>query len=246
MNTPPSALQCVAVSKRFGRVEALREVSFAVAPGQILGLLGPNGSGKSTALKCALGLLSPEGGQIRIGAEPAGTPTACAQIGYLPERGGVPTHLTGREALRWWARLNALDDLPVERVEAGLAAVDLHEAADRRVATYSKGMRQRLALAQALLPEPGVLLLDEPFSGVDPLGVDRLLALLQRLRDGGTAIVLTSHLLRRVEQVCDEVVLLDCGRVIAAGTVAEVLGEVPVRQRGLDDVFREQLGGGGA
>jgi ABC-type multidrug transport system ATPase subunit len=165
-------------------------------------------------------------------------------MAYLPEQGGVPTHLTGREALRWWARLTGITELSVERVEAGLAAVDLLAAAERRVATYSKGMQQRLALAQALLPEPELLLLDEPFSGVDPLGVDRLVDLLGHLRRGGATIVLTSHLLQRVEQVCDEVVLLDHGRTIAAGPVADVLGEAPVRQRGLDDVFREKLKGG--
>ncbi len=241
-----AALRFDGVTKEFyagreaGRVRALDAFSAEIGVGTIVGLLGPNGCGKSTALKCALGLLSPDHGQVRVHGLPAGSVKACHTVGYLPERGGVPSHLTAREALQWWAWVNGTDQ---QAVATSLEAVGLTAAADRRVASFSKGMRQRLALAQAWLPRPSILLLDEPFSGVDPRGVDRLVEMIMAEKQAGKTILLTSHLLPRVEQICDEVILVDRGRVIVAGTVATVLGGEPVRSRGLDDVFRERLEG---
>lgn len=223
-----------------GRVRALDELNLLVPRGTVVGLVGPNGCGKSTALKAALGLVAIERGEIRWGDRKAGDPEVGPLLGYMPERGGVPSHLTGSEALRWWARICGAAESPVaERLdEVGLSA-----AADRRVSTYSKGMRQRLALAQALVTEPGFLLLDEPFSGVDPLGVDRLVKIIGERRDRGTTVLLTSHLMPRIEEICDNVVLLSQGKAIAIGSPEKLVGEKVQRSRGLEDVFRERLGG---
>lgn len=223
-----------------GRVRALEGFSAEVPGGAVVGLVGPNGCGKSTALKCALGLLEVDQGRVRFGQHAAGAIEAARAMGYLPESGGVPAYLSGREALGWWARMC---DCSEESIDAALAEVGLEEAGDRRVSAYSKGMRQRLALAQAILPNPSILLLDEPFSGVDPLGVDRMVAILRRRSDAGNTILLTSHLLPRIEAVCDHIILLARGRVLAEGAPADLLGETGPRPRGLDDVFRELLGG---
>ena len=244
-----AALSFVAVTKDYrgdpgvGRIRALDGFSAEVNRGHIVGLLGPNGCGKSTALKCALGLTQVQAGGIEVGGHPAGGRKAQLLTGYMPERAGVSRYLTGREALNWWARLTGSGS---DRAGSLLAAVGLEAAADRRVGTFSKGMLQRLALAQALLPRPQVLLLDEPFSGVDPLGIDRLAEVIRSHHKSGMTVLLTSHLLQRVEEICDEVILLHRGRVVAAGAVAEVLGGPVERRRGLDDVFRERLQGGQA
>jgi len=242
----PPALRFEGVTKEYfagagvGRIRALEQFSVEVGAGQIFGLLGPNGCGKSTALRCAVGLEKVDGGAVWIGSESAGEKAAAVRLGYLPERGGVPTYLTAGEILHGWARLNQVSPTNVEEllVEVGLAG-----ATDRRVGHFSKGMIQRLALAQALLPKPEILLLDEPFSGVDPLGVDLMMAVLNQRRQAGATILLTSHLLARVETICDEVALLDRGKLIVSGTVEAVLGESVQVRRGLDDVFREHLKG---
>mgnify|MGYP003675929910 CR=1 FL=1 len=229
------------------RNQALADFSLDVPAHGITGLIGPNGSGKSTALKAALGLVRIDRGRVWVAAEKAGSESSRRNCGYVPDKGGVPRHLSGRETLVWWARMNGVNPPEAEsRANTLLAQVDLTSVADRRVAAYSKGMNQRLVLAQALMSDPELLLLDEPFTGVDPHGIDRMARLLRQWVDRGKTVVLTSHLMHRVEELCDTIVLMHAGRVIASGTPAELVGGPVVKARGLDDVFRELTEPGGA
>jgi ABC-2 type transport system ATP-binding protein len=224
------------------KVRAVADFSIEVAPGQIFGLLGPNGSGKSSILKMAAGLVTPDHGECRIDGVGVGTRGARARLGYQPESGGVYDHLTGRESLEWFGMLGGESKVGArERAEASLAEWDLIDAADRRVGTYSKGMKRRLSLAQALLHQPNVLLLDEPFSGLDPLAVREVGRVLRSRADHGAAILLTSHLLLRVEDVCDAVGVVHRGHLLVRGSVKDVLGETAPRGRALDDVFLAKL-----
>ena len=233
------------VAGQIGRIKALADFSLEVPPNAITGLIGPNGSGKSTALKAAVGLLRIDRGSIRVEGAVAGSSESSRRCGYVSEKGGVPRHLSGREALVWWGQLNGANKRDAaERAGEVLDQVDLTSVGAQRIESYSKGMTQRLALAQALMPDPEILLLDEPFSGVDPHGIDHMTRLLKRWVDGGKTVLLTSHLMHRVEELCDGVVLMHRGTVIASGTPAELVGGPVVRQRGLDDVFRERTKGG--
>lgn len=227
---------------RAAKVRALDQFSFQVSRGEVIALLGPNGSGKSTALKIALGLINPTRGKAMIAGSEATTVTARKRISFVPDVGGLPLHLTAREALDWWGRINDISPSDVDnRVNRAVKAVDLSAAIDRRIAEFSKGMKQRMVLAQALLLESEILLLDEPFSGVDPVGIVKLTHLLRGLQQRGSTILLSSHLLSRVEDLCDRVVLLHRGRKLGEGTVEEMVGTPFKRQRGLDDVFRERI-----
>ncbi len=225
------------------RLRVLSGFDLEVTAGQVVGLLGPNGSGKSTALKIILGLVRPQAGRGSIAGAPIGSRAARRRMGYMPEQGGLAAHLTGGEALLSWGTMNS----PAVALDPGVVAhwlerVGLSDAAGRRVGTFSKGMRQRLALAQALLLAPDVVLLDEPFAGVDPVGVDLLADLVREQTGRGAAVVLTSHLLHRAERLCDRVVLLDRGRVLARGKVTDLVGgTVSPPPRGLEDVYREAL-----
>ncbi len=206
-------------------IEAVRSLSLKLAPGQVLGLLGPNGSGKSTTLKALAGLVGPSSGSCQIMGHAAGSDAARAQVGYLPESARFAPHQTGREFLRYCAGLSSMPaDQSVQRVAAVLAWAGLEPVADRRIATYSKGMRQRLGLAQAILHEPPVVLLDEPASGLDPEGRLALTKLIRELAAQGRAVVFSSHLLAQAEAICDRLALLGQGRLLAEGTPAELLG----------------------
>ncbi|MDB4473373.1 ABC transporter ATP-binding protein [Opitutaceae bacterium] len=223
-------------------IRALDCFSLSVSAGEVVALLGPNGSGKSTAIKLALGLIPPTRGAVLVEGAEADSVAARQQVGYVPDVGGIPLHVSGREALAWWAKINDWSATSVaDRVAEVLAEVDLEGSADRPVAEYSRGMKKRLALAQAILPKPRRLLLDEPFAGLDPLAIDQQVAMLQRLAEEGCTILLSSHLLSRVEALADRVVLLHRGRSIAVGPPEELIGTSAKRQRRLDDVFRERV-----
>jgi ABC-2 type transport system ATP-binding protein len=206
-------------------IEAVRSLSLQLAPGQVLGLLGPNGSGKSTTLKALAGLVQPSAGHCRIMGQAAGSDEARALIGYLPESARFAPYQTGREFLRYCAGLSSMtaDEAP-PRIAAVLAWAGLGPVADRRISTYSKGMRQRLGLAQALVHEPMVVLLDEPASGLDPEGRLALTGLIRDLAAQGRAVVFSSHLLAQAETICDRIAILGQGRLLAEGTPAELLG----------------------
>src|SRR6478736_3989867 len=201
------------------------DISLRLRPGQVLALCGPNGSGKSTTLKVLAGLLIPTRGQAYICGAVAGSAVARSRVGYLPESVRFPTRQTGRELLRYCAGLAAVPGAQIEaRVAATLAWAGLAAAADRRLATYSKGMRQRLGLAQAIVHEPEVVLLDEPASGLDPEGRIALVSFIRDLARQGRTVVFSSHLLVQAGQLCDRLALLGGGRLLAQGTPAELLG----------------------
>jgi len=205
-------------------VEAVKGLDLTVRPGEVFGLLGPNGSGKSTAIKMLLGLLHPTAGEIRVfGAPPSDTRTK-ARIGYLPEVSHLHPFLTPRETLMYYASLFGFSRaLARRRTEELLAMVDLAHAADRAVGRFSKGMARRVGLAQALINAPELLVLDEPTSGLDPIGCREVKDLVHLLAKGGVTVLMTSHLLADVEDVCDRVAILDRGVLRADGRIADLL-----------------------
>lgn len=230
-----------------GRVTAVENLTLKLAPGQILGLLGPNGSGKSTTLKALAGLIAPTAGRCRILGHVAGSDAARALVGYLPEAMRLATHQTGEEFLRYCAGLSSLPaDRAEPRIKAVLAWTGLGAVAGRRIATYSKGMLQRLGLAQAVVHEPQVVLLDEPTSGLDPEGRLALVKLIRELAGQGRTVVLTSHLLAQAEEICDRLALLGQGRLLATGTTAELMGTLERPAPGtsrLEELYLERLHG---
>jgi ABC-2 type transport system ATP-binding protein len=223
----PWAVELARFSKRYrpswtgGSVAAVRDLSLGIRRGEVFGLLGPNGSGKSTTLKALAGLVAPTSGECWIHGFPAGTPAACRLCGYLPESPRFAPHQTGLEFLRFCAALAGLNE---SAVATALAACGLPAGDDRPLATYSKGMMQRLALAQAILGEPAVLLLDEPASGLDPEGRRMLAGLIRERRARGTTIVFSSHLLAHAATWCDRIAILGRGQLLALGSPAEIAG----------------------
>ena len=218
---PPPALAVTDLQKRYGSVHALRGVGLELAEGELFGLLGPNGAGKSTLVKIACGLVRPTAGRAEIAGAPAGSPDAHRALGYLAELFRFPEWLSADELLALHQQLADSTGGAAERVEL-LALVGLSEAAQRRVGTMSKGMQQRLGIAQAMVGSPRLLLLDEPTSALDPAGRRTVRRLLEELRSRGVAVLLNSHLLSEVELVCDRVAIIARGEVVAAGTPAEL------------------------
>jgi ABC-2 type transport system ATP-binding protein len=212
------------VEKRYRRVQALAEVDLEVAPGQLVGLLGPNGAGKSTLVKIACGLVRPSGGAVTVAGAPAGSVEARRALGYLAELFRFPAWMSADEVLTLHQRLTGSAGGEAERREL-LELVGLPDARSTRVAAMSKGMQQRLGIAQALVGAPPLLLLDEPTSALDPAGRRVVRGLLEELRRRGQSVLLNSHLLSEVELVCDHVVIIDRGRVVAAGTPDELRRE---------------------
>jgi len=231
-----TAIDVRGLAKRYGRTEALVDLSFSVEEGEILGFLGPNGAGKTTAVKLLVGLTRPTAGSGTILGSPLGDRAARRRIGYLPELFRYQAWLTPAEVLALHARLGGVT--PSDRARAigeVLEVVGLSARAGDRVGTLSKGLQQRLGLAVALLGRPDLLILDEPTSALDPVGRSDVREILIAARDAGATILLDSHLLSEVERVCDRVVILDRGRVVAAGTPDELVrgGGVRVRVTGL-------------
>jgi ABC-2 type transport system ATP-binding protein len=212
-----SALQAVDVRKSYGSIEALKGVSLEVGEGELVGLLGPNGAGKSTLVKIACGLVRPTGGTAAIAGAPAGSPAAHRALGYLAELFRFPDWLTADELLGMHQRLAGSDGGSRERMQL-LDLVGLAEASAMRVGAMSKGMQQRLGIAQAMVGGPRLLLLDEPTSALDPAGRRTVRRLLEELRGQGVAVLLNSHLLSEVELVCDRVAIIARGELVAAGT----------------------------
>jgi ABC-2 type transport system ATP-binding protein len=217
----PAGLAVSGLSKRYGPVEALRGVDLEVGDGELVGLLGPNGAGKSTLVKIAAGLVRPTRGTAVVAGAPAGSRAARASLGYLAELFRFPGWYTAEEVLQLHQRLCGSSGGAAERGRL-LELVALSDAARRRVEGMSKGMQQRLGLAQALVGEPRLLLLDEPTSALDPVGRRTVRLLLEELRGRGVSVLLNSHLLSEVELVCDRVVILLGGEVATAGVPAEL------------------------
>jgi ABC-2 type transport system ATP-binding protein len=224
----PAAFACHGLEKRYGATTALAGVDLEVAPGELFGLLGPNGAGKSTLTKIACGLVRQSGGGAEVDGAPAGSPAARGAIGYLAELFRFPGWLRAYELLELHQRLAGSDGGHTERGEL-LELVGLADARETRVEAMSKGMQQRLGIAQALVGAPRLLLLDEPTSALDPVGRRIVRDLLQELRRREVAVLLNSHLLSEVELVCDRVAILLGGRIVAQGSPAEL-----ARPRGVE------------
>ena len=232
-----------AVGLRGVKLRAVDHLSLSVPAGQVYGLLGPNGSGKSTTIKLLLGLLTPTAGRCRIFGVPSERVEARRDVGYLPESPYFYRHLSGRELVRFYAEMCGLRGPALrERVAESLAVVGLTEAADRRVGTYSKGMLQRVGLAQALVHDPRLLILDEPTAGVDPVGSAAISDLILQLKSRGKTILITSHLLGQIEDICDRVAILDRGKLILEGAVAELVGRTDRQALVVDALSAEELG----
>ncbi len=232
------------VRKAFGATTALDGLSLEVRRGEIFGLLGPNGAGKSTLMSMVSGLLRPDGGEVRLhGASPA-EPAARRGIGLAPQALALYDTLTARENLEFFGRLQGLSGARLrERVDAALAFVALADRQHDRAGGYSGGMKRRLNLAAALLHEPDLVLLDEPTAGVDPQSRNALFDNVEALRAQGRTVVYTTHYMEEVERLCDRIAIIDRGRVLAIGTLAELLaahGGAPmlVARRG-ERVWRE-------
>jgi ABC-2 type transport system ATP-binding protein len=217
----PAALAVRDLAKRYGAVTALGGVDLEVAEGELVGLLGPNGAGKSTLVKIACGLVRQTAGTAEISGAPAGSTAARGRIGYLAELFRFPGWMSADEVLVLHQRLSGSSGGERERTDL-LELVALREARDRRVEEMSKGMQQRLGVAQALVGTPRLLLLDEPTSALDPVGRRTVRTLLEELRARGISVLLNSHLLSEIELVCDRVVILLGGKVVAAGTPDEL------------------------
>ena len=213
------------VGLRGVKLRAVDDLSLRVPAGQVFGLLGPNGSGKSTTIKIILGLLEPTAGGCRVFGLPSTQVEARVDVGYLPESPYFYRHLSGRELVRFYARICGLGGAKVApRVAEVIDWVGLTEAADRLVGTYSKGMLQRIGLAQALVHDPRLVILDEPTSGVDPVGAAAISELILQLKVQGKTVLITSHLLTQIEEICDRVAILDRGRLILEGAVCDLVG----------------------
>jgi ABC-2 type transport system ATP-binding protein len=242
------------LSKQYGETTVVDDASFTVNGGEIFGLLGPNGAGKTTTILMLLGLTEISSGQARVlGHDPEREPLAVKRrVGYLPDSVGFYDHLTGLDNLRYTARLMGMSESEREaRIATALRRVDLYAVADNRVGTFSRGMRQRLGLAEILMKDAAIAILDEPTSGLDPQATLELLDIIRGLKREGVSVLLSSHLLDRVQSVCDRVALFQKGRIVLIGTVGElgrqILGggyavEVEAQGAGLAERLRQVPG----
>lgn len=229
MNSSP-AISVRDVSKFYGRglfgaqgVTAVDRVTLDVARGQVFGLLGPNGAGKTTLVKMLLGLASKSSGEAQLLGQPVGDPAVRRKVGYLPEGHRLPPYLTGVQMLELFGQMCGCErEWLKRRVPEVLEQVGMRDAAKRKIREYSKGMTQRVGLAQAMIHEPDVIILDEPTDGVDPVGRAAVRQIVQSLKERGATVFINSHLLQEVELVCDRVVIMVRGRVVREGAIDEL------------------------
>ena len=235
-----NAVDIQGVSLRYGKMTALRQLDLHLEAGEVLGLFGHNGAGKTTTMKLILGLLTPSEGQLRVLGQEPNNPDVRRKMGYLQENVMFYPQLSGRETLHHFARIKGAGKQQADQL---LEQVGLAHAADRRVKTYSKGMRQRLGLAQALLGDPRLLLLDEPTVGLDPIATQDLYVLIDKLRQQGTSVILCSHVLPGVEAHINRAAILAGGQLEAVGTLGSLCAEadLPSRIRASGLQHREQL-----
>jgi ABC-2 type transport system ATP-binding protein len=229
------AISTTNLAKRYGAIEALSGLTMTIPRGAVFGFLGPNGAGKTTAVKLLLGLAKPTGGSAEVLGQPIGERSSRRRVGYLPELFRYQPWLSAREVLLLHCELAGIDRAAWSReIEDALAVVGLTERGSTRVGTFSKGMQQRLGLGVALLGDPQLVLLDEPTSALDPVGRHDVREIIRALKERGMTVFLNSHLLTEVEQVCDRVTIVDHGKVVAEGTLDELLRTDTVRIRATD------------
>lgn len=219
-------IKTVGLCKQYGEVTAVHNLNLTIRKGEVFGLLGPNGAGKTTTTLMLLGLTEPSAGRASIaGRDCTREPIAVkGMVGYLPDQVGFYPDMTGRENLRFTGRLNGLSNAVCEsRVEQLLKRVGMLQAADRKAGTYSRGMRQRLGIADVLMKDPAVIIMDEPTLGIDPEGMRELIALIRRLStEDGRTILISSHQLYQIQQICDRVGIFVQGNLVACGTIEEL------------------------
>lgn len=221
-------LECTGVTKEFktglrGRVRALDNVNLSVNSGEIFGLLGPNGAGKTTLVKILLGLVSPDSGSLSMFDTDVKDFRIRSRVGYLPENPGFPPYLNGRQVMELFGSLAGVDsEIRIKKTDELLKMLNMDKHAGRKVTTYSKGMTQRLGLAQTLIHDPDIIFLDEPTDGVDPIGRRDIREVLISLKNSGKTIFLNSHLLSEVEMICDSVAIMDKGRIVSSGNLDDL------------------------
>jgi ABC-2 type transport system ATP-binding protein len=238
-----AAIETRGLRKQFGDKLAVADLSLVVRRGEVFGFLGPNGAGKTTSLKMLLGLIAPTAGEGKVLGEQLGDRGTRARVGFLPEHFRFHDWLTGRELLSFHGRLHGMARPRLEaRIEELLERVDLLDAAERKLREYSKGMLQRIGLAQALLNDPEVVFLDEPTSGLDPLGRLLVRDVIADVRRAGTTVFLNSHLLGEVEATCDRVAFVKQGRIVHETTLAAAPGGLEVEVR-FDPITAETVAG---
>jgi len=231
------------LSKSFGKVNAVQNVSFSAANGQITGLLGPNGAGKSTTLRMLYTLLKPNSGLARIdGFDISQSPIEVqTRIGVLSDAQGIYERLTTRENIRYFGQLHGMSDQELEkRVAELIVMLDMHSIADRRTKGFSTGERLKVAIARALVHDPGNVLLDEPTNGLDVKSTRAMRQFIRKLRDDGKCVILTSHIMQEVVALCDQIVIISNGGVAAQGTPDELLQKTG--KDNLEDAFIEIIG----
>jgi len=226
------------IYKNYGTFKAVKNVSFSVKSGEVLGIIGPNGAGKTTTIKMILGLLKPDKGSIELFGGSNEDGDIRKKIGYMPETPSFYNHLTGREILQFAGELFSLSAEEIKnRSTELLETVGLSQAADRQLKGYSKGMLQRICLAQALINQPELLFLDEPMDGLDPIGRIRMKEVLLDIKKKGTAIVFNSHILSDVEAISDRIAIMDKGEILKIGTVTQLIP----KHTTLEQVFIETV-----
>ncbi len=226
-----ATVEVTGVSKWFGQKVAVSDLTCSFGPG-VTGLLGPNGAGKTTLLRMLTGLIRPSEGTVTVlGNDPRANPATYKDMALVPEEAAVYPHLTAHELISYAARLSGVTDVEAA-VDRAIAAVELEDAAHRKVGGFSKGMRQRAKVAAALVSEPAVLILDEPLNGTDPVQRSRLIALFRRLGDEGRTVIVSSHVLQEVERMSDRVIAMVDGKLAAAGDVGAIrnaMADIPFR-----------------
>jgi len=227
------------LTKLYGDFAAVSALSFRVAPGEVLGLVGPNGAGKTTTLRCLAGIIVPTSGRVQVaGFDLAERPIEAKRtLAFVPDEPQLFDYLTVEEHLRFIARLYGVADA-AERIPALLAEVELTEKRGALPLELSRGMRQKLAIACGLLHRPSALLLDEPLTGLDPVGIRRMKHTVAARAREGAAVILSSHLLHLVEELCTQILVLQRGRLVAYGAIAEIIATRPqLAGRGLEEIF---------
>lgn len=223
-NTPP--INAVELRKEYAGFTAVENSTFAVHEGEVLGIVGPNGAGKTTTLKMMAGLLSPTSGSVTVSGVPAGNPEMRQNLGFLPEESPLYENMTAHSYLRFFADLYEVPrDTADERITSALDKLDLEYRDDRKIGDMSKGMKRKVAIARALVNDPKVLIFDEPASGLDPVTTNYVIEFTKSLGEQGKTIVFSAHNLHQIEEVCDRVIIMNGGEIVARGTIDEIREE---------------------